>query len=469
MPPGLADKHTTITKMVSKVFYRDQKNDPLVAEKAEGCYIYLEDGTKILDASGGAAVTSVGHSNQVVIDAIEEQLKKLQFAHTSRFTSEPAEKLAKIILDNPDYESTGLSKVVFYNSGSEANESAFKTTRQYFVEKGEPQRVNMISRDKSYHGNTFGAMSLSGSLRHKDYEALFDHTKFHKVSTPYPFHYMHKDETEEEYSARLVKELDDKFQELGPDTVMAFLAETMSGGSCACVMPPKGYFEGVKAVCEKYGALLITDEVMCGSGRLGTFFAWEQLTDAEHFNTVSPHISTFGKSIGSGYLPLSGFVVHEKIRKTIEDGSAAFMSRHTYQGHPMSCAAGYAVQKYVRDNNLLDNVTKMGPKFEKALQEAVGDSKIVADIRGRGMFWGIELMKDKAKSLPFDPELHFGDKLSDICLANGLLILPGHGTIDGVVGDHIMFAPHFILDDETMVAIVSLFKKSLAEAEEQYA
>ncbi|CUM66294.1 uncharacterized protein PRCAT00003956001 [Priceomyces carsonii] len=452
--------------MQTKVLHRNLKTEPALAARSEGSYIYLKDGSKVLDAVGGAAVTAVGHSNQVVIDAVAEQLKSLQFAHTSIFTSDAGEKLAQIMLDNPKYEKIGLDKVCFYNSGSEANESACKLARQYAVEIGQPERVKIISRDRSYHGNTLGTMSMSGhKYRNKDYEDMFDKSTFHKVGTPFSFHYKGKNESEEQYCARLIKELDDKFQEIGPDSVLAFIAETMSGGSCGCVMPPKGYFEGVKEVCEKYGALLIMDEVMCGSGRLGSFFAWEQLTDEDNWSRVVPHISTFGKSIGSGILPLSGIVVQKNIVEGLENGSGSFMSRHTYQGHPMSCAAGYAVQKYIKDNNLYKNINEMANKLEKSLKDNIGDSNIAADIRGKGMFWCIEFMKDKASGTPFDPELGFCDKLAAICMKNGLIVMPCHGTIDGINGDHILLAPNYNVDDKTIDDIVSKLKLSLCEAE----
>ncbi|GMM33277.1 hypothetical protein DASC09_006020 [Saccharomycopsis crataegensis] len=455
--------------MVTKVFHRKLTSQPPLAVKAEGPYIYLEDGSKILDAVGGAAVTSVGHSNKEIIDAITQQLNTLQYAHSSAYTSDSAEKLAEIILEHPRYAELGFDKACFYNSGSEANETALKLARQYTVERGQPQRINIISRDRSYHGNSFGAMSLSGhKIRMRDYKAMFDERRFHKVSTPFSFHLKEKDETEEQYCARLIKELDDKFQEIGPDTVLAFFAETMSGSTCGCALPPLGYFEGVKAVCEKYGALLVTDEVMCGSGRLGSFFAWEQLADEADWHKLSPHISTFGKSIGSGYLPLSGLVVHKDIADCLEKGSGNFMSRQTYQAHPTACAAGYAVQKYVKTNNLYDNIQKMAKRLEQGLQESIGGMESVADIRGKGMFWAVEFMKDKENGIPYDPSLNFVDVLTENAWKNGLGIMPCHGTIDGEAGEHIILAPNFNVDAQTIDEIVSLLKKSLIETEAEF-
>lgn len=449
---------------MSKVLYRDLNKAPLRAVGSSGLYIEVEGGKKILDAIGGAAVTAIGHSNQEVVDEICEAFKNVQFAHSSLFTTDYAEELASIILDKPYYEEIGLGKVAFFNSGSEANETAFKVSRQACFEKGEPQRTKIISRNMSYHGNTFGAMQLSGhKIRNKKFVDIFDEETFHKVSPPFYRYHKQGDETEEEFCQRLLDELDAKFQEIGPDTVMAFVAETMIGGTVGCVLPPKGYFEGVKKICHKYGAYVIYDEVMCGSGRLGSFFAWEQLTDKDHYQDVVPDILTFGKAIGSGYLPLAGVVVHENLLNDLKKGSAAFMSRQTFQSHPMACAAGLAVQKYIKKNNLYDNINKLGPKFGELLKSEFSEIPEVCDVRGKGFFWSVEFMKDPSTTTAFDPAYSFTDKLAEKCMENGLAIMACHGCIDGENGDQIVLAPSFESTQETLAEIVSRLKKSVIE------
>lgn len=446
---------------MSKLLYRDLNKEPYKVVNSKGSYLYLENGHKVLDAAGGAAVTSVGHSNKEVIDCIVEQLQTIQFAHTSLFTTDPAENLASIILLNPKYEKAGISKVTFYNSGSEANETALKLTRQAMYERGEPQRTKVISRNMSYHGNTFGAMSLSGhKIRNQKFQDMFDDSVFHKVDPPFYLHYRQGSETEPEFVQRLLKQLEDKFIELGPDTVMAFFAETMIGGTVGCVVPPVGYLEGCREICDRYGAYLIYDEIMCGSGRLGSFFAWEEV--AEDWTKVVPDILTFGKGIGSGYLPLSGVAVRQNVADDINKGSGLMMSRHTYQSHPISCAAGYAVQKYIKDNNLYDNIHKLGPELGKALKTLLTDSRVF-DVRGQGFFWCVELMKDSAKAEPFAPKINFSEQFAAKCFDLGLTIIPCHGCVDGFNGDHVLVCPSYDIDSDTVQEIAKIMAQALQE------
>lgn len=446
---------------MSKVLYRDLNSNPHTVISSKGSYLYLQNGHKILDAAGGAAVTSVGHSNKYVVDSIIEQLETIQFVHSSLFTTNSAENLANIILLDPKYEALGLAKVTFYNSGSEANETALKLTRQAMYERGEPERTKVISRNMSYHGNTFGAMSVSGhKIRNQKFKDMFDENTFHKVDPPFYLHYSKDSETEEQFLDRLLKQLDDKFLELGPQNVMAFFAETMIGGTVGCVVPPKGYLEGCRAICDKYGAYLIYDEIMCGSGRLGSFFAWEEIS--EDCTKVVPDILTFGKGIGSGYLPLSGIVVKQNVLDDLNKGSGVNMSRHTYQSHPVCCAAGYAVQKYIRDHNLYENIRKLGPKLGKALELLKSDSRVF-DVRGHGFFWCVELMKDKSKAIPFAPEINFSDLFAAKCFDLGLTIIPCHGTVDGFRGDHVLICPSFDIDSDIVQEISRIMAQALKE------
>ncbi|EAZ63563.2 aminotransferase [Scheffersomyces stipitis CBS 6054] len=440
----------------SGLLHRSLKVAPHMVKNATGSYIHLQDGRSILDACGGAAVISVGHGNTEVVDAMTEQLREVAYIHTSDFTTSASERLANVLLQN--YRDK-ISKVYFVNSGSEANEAAIKMAIQYFYEQGKKNKTQFISRKQSYHGNCLGGMSLSGHIaRRQPFEGIIG-SNFHQVSPAYEYRYKNSYESTESYVEELAKELEDKIVELGPDNVACFFAETIVGATTGCVTAPAGYFKKIKAVCEKYDVLLVLDEIMCGSGRTGSFFAWED-------EGIVPDITTAGKALSGGYCPLSAVYLNHKVVDTLASGSAAFNCGHTYQGFALSSAAGLAVREIIDRDNLLQNVRVMGTHLEKSLKQALLSSNIVGDIRGRGLFWGIEFVADKATKKPFIPSARVGYEIQKRIFARNLAVYPGFGTFDGLSGDHILIAPTFNVTEaqidvivQTTAEVILLFEK----------
>ncbi|KAK6890934.1 putative aminotransferase [Candida tropicalis] len=442
------------TTSSSSILHRDLRVTPTIINHVNGNYLYTETSQEIFDSVGGAAVISVGHNNSEINQALISQLNKVCYIHSGdEFTTEISEVLANYLISN----NKEIDRVYFANSGSEANEAAIKLAVQYWYELGKPTKNQFISRNQSYHGNCLGGMSLSGHVaRRKPYEEIIDSKRFHKVSPCYESRYKKEGETSEEYTQRLLDELEEKITEVGPENIAAFFAETIVGATTGCVPPTPGYFKGVREICDKYDILLILDEVMCGSGRTGTFFAWEQ-------EDIVPDITTIGKALSSGYSPLSCVMVSKKLIDGLSNGSSMFNCGHTYQSFALSCAAGYAVQQIIKRDNLLDNVKKMGEYLGLQLHAKIGVIPIVVDIRGRGLFWGIEFGRQQENNKPFDPELNVSRRIAEVCMANGVVVYPGKGTIDGVIGDHIIIAPSFTITSEDIDHIVELVSKSLSE------
>ena len=415
----------------SRVLHRTVSFQPDMAVRGEGLLLTLEDGRQIVDASGGAAVACLGHGNARVARAIGAQAGKMAYAHTGFFTSEPAEALADFLLEG---QPGGLSHAFFVSSGSEAMESALKLARQHFIERGEPERSRFIARRQSYHGNTLGSLAAGGNVgRRLPYEPIFA-DRFSLVSPCFPFHYQHAGESDEQFVARLASELDLEFQRLGPASVAAFCAEPVVGATAGCVTALPGYFPAIREVCNRYGALLILDEIMCGSGRTGTLHAWEQ-------EGVTPDIQALGKGLGGGYQAIAAILISKEIVATLSAGSGAFVHGHTYQAHPVACAAALEVQQIIREENLLANVRTQGKLLEGLLRERFWAHPHVGDIRGRGLFFALEFLENRAEKRPFDPELRLHDRLKTQALRLGLGIYPSGGTIDGRRGDHVLIAP----------------------------
>ncbi|RCK66661.1 hypothetical protein Cantr_02950 [Candida viswanathii] len=452
----------------SRAIHRSILKPPTVLTHAQGQYVYAQPSansttpTKYLDAIGGAAVISVGHNNTEVIDAVTAQMSTISYAFNADFTIPVIEHFANYLLSS--YDPAHVAKVYFANLGSEANENALKLAVQYWHEQGETTKCQFISRGMSYHGNCLAGISLSGNkARVKLYEGIIDHKRFHKVSPCFAFRYMRPTETTEEYTQRLLDELEDKIVEVGPENIAAFFAETVVGATTACVTATEGYFAGVRRICDKYDILMILDEVMCGSGRTGTFFAWEQEGEG-----VVPDITTAGKTISGGYSPLSCVFINQRILDVLTAGSGLHNTVHTFQNFSLSCAAGYAVQKIVRRDALLKNVRAMGQYFGLELREKVGVFDMVVDVRGRGLFWGVEFAKDKVSKEPFDAELGVGYRIGELMMKHGVIGYPGRGTIDGYKGDHILFAPSFDIKKEEIDIIVDALVAAIQDFQEEY-
>ena len=413
------------------------------AESGAGVFIRDAGGSEYIDASSGAAVSCLGHGHPDVIAAMKAQLDQLAYAHTSFFTTRVAEELGEdLVAHAPD----GIGHVYFVSGGSEAVEAALKLARQYFVEIGQPQRRHFIGRRQSYHGNTLGALAVGGNAwRRKQFAPLLIHT--HHVSPSFEYREKRDDERAEEYGERLARELEAKILELGPDTVIAFIAETVGGATAGCIPPVPGYFKRVREICDRHGVLLILDEVMCGMGRTGTLHACEQ-------EGIAPDLMTIAKGLGAGYAPIGAVLVGAKLFDAVESGSGLFQHGHTYIGHPLACAAGLAVQEVIRRDDLLANVRAQGARLRERLSQRFGNHHHVGDIRGRGLFQAVEFVTDRATKEPFDPGLKLHARVKREALARGLMVYSMGGTIDGSRGDHIMLAPPFIVDAETIDTIV---------------
>lgn len=428
---------------MTHVLHRTIGHNYPTAVSGEGIFIRDAAGKDYIDASGGAAVSCLGHSHPDIIAAMRAQIDKLEYAHTSFFTSQAAEELAD---DLVAYAPKGLGHAFFVSGGSEAIEAALKLARQYFVERGEPQRKHLIARRQSYHGITLGALAVGGrEWQRRQFAPLLIET--HHVSPVYEYRERRADETPQAYGERLAQELDDKIGELGGENVIAFVAETVVGATMGAVPPVPGYFKRVREICDRHGILLILDEVMCGMGRTGTLHACEQ-------EGITPDIIAIAKGLGSGYAPIGAILLQDNIFKAIADGSGAFQHSHTYTGHPLACAASLAVQKVIRRDNLLTNVRKQGAHLARRLQERFGNHPFVGDVRGRGLFQGLELVADRGTREPFDPKRKLHSQIKREAMVRGLMVYPMGGTVDGICGDHVLLAPPFIIDAAAIDTIV---------------
>ena len=415
-----------------------------VAVAGRGVELFDADGKGYIDASGGAAVSCLGHGHPDVIAALHEQVDRLAYAHTGFFTTEVAEKLAdRLVEDAPE----GLDHVYLVSGGSEAVEAALKMARQYFVENGEPKRRHIVARKQSYHGNTLGALATGGNeWRRAQFAPLLIET--HHVDPCYAYRYQQPGESAEEYGLRAANLLEQKLLELGPDEVIAFVAEPVVGATLGAVPPAPGYFRRIREICDRYGVLLILDEVMCGMGRTGTLYACEQ-------DGVAPDLVAIAKGLGGGYQPIGAVLLSGRIFEAFAKGSGFFQHGHTYMGHPMAAAAALAVQEVIRRDDLLANVRAMGERLDERLRQRFGNHHHVGDIRGRGLFRGVELVADRATREPFDPKLKLNGRIKREAMDRGLMVYPMGGTIDGVRGDHVLLAPPFIVEERDVDEIVS--------------
>jgi adenosylmethionine-8-amino-7-oxononanoate aminotransferase len=414
-----------------------------VAVGGEGVHLIDSEGRRYIDASGGAAVSCLGHQHPAIIAAMHAQLDRLAYAHTSFFTTEVAEALAdELIAHAPP----GMSKVYLVSGGSEAIEAALKMARQYFVERKEPQRRHFIARRQSYHGNTLGALAIGGNAwRREPFAPIL--IPSHHIDPCYEYRYRREGETAQAYGERAADELEARLLELGPESVIAFVAETVVGATLGAVASPAGYFKRIREICDRYGVLLILDEVMCGMGRTGSLHACEQ-------EGVAPDLMAVAKGLGGGYAPVGAVFVGTPIFETFSRGSGSFQHGHTYIGHALACSAALAVQQTVRREGLIDRVRARGAQLGEALHARFDAHPFVGDIRGRGLFWGIELVDDRAAKRPFEPGRRIHVRIKAEAMKRDLLVYPMGGTADGRAGDHVLLAPPFISDSATIDAIV---------------
>lgn len=415
---------------------------------ARGCTVIDGDGRRYLDGSGGAAVSAFGHSHPLILEAIRRQLDSVVDTHSMFFTNGPQEQLAEHLYDLSDGH---FARSLFFSSGSEAVEGALKLARQYHVERGEPGRVHVISREKSYHGNTMGALSLSDASRGPLFSPYVVAAK--QIPAYFPYRFQRADESEDDYALRCIDALEAAILELGPETVSAFFVETVVGSSLGVVPTPPVYLERAREICDRYGVLLVFDEVMCGAGRTGTFFAYEQ-------ERARPDLLTLAKGLSGGHIPLSAVCATAEIYDAIRHGSGKIGVTQTYMGHPLACAAGLGVMEIVRKTDLIGTVAGKGERLIGKLRERLGDHPHIDCIRGRGLFMGMEVVSDKSRKEPYPAQDFMFRKLRQTAFDEGLICWPGCGSASNG-GDFILLAPPYIISDGEMDELVDLLAKTI--------
>ena len=432
------------------VFHRFTASRPPVAVRGEDIFLFDADGRRYIDACGGAAVSCLGHGHPEIVAAVAEQAKRLEFVHTGFFTTDAAEELASVMVA---LSPGSLDRVWFTGSGSEAIEAALKLARQYHLERGDSGRSRVIARRQSYHGNTLGALAAGGSAwRRAPYEPLLIDVSV--VDPCFEYRFAEPGEGVETYGRRAAQALKDEIDRLEPDTVIAFVAETVVGATAGAVPPAGDYLKLVREICDRHGILLILDEVMCGSGRTGTFLSCEQ-------DGVVPDIVTLGKGLGAGYQPIGALMCAREVYEVVARGSGALKHGQTYNAHPVGCAAGLAVQRVIKRDNLLNRVDKAGAKLRAMLEDRFGKHPNIGDIRGRGLLLAMELVTDRSTKAPFDPALAMHQRIKVDAFGRGLLVYPGSGTIDGRNGDHVLLAPPYNVTDDELEMIVDLLGQTM--------
>jgi len=435
---------------MSNVFPRQITNPPIKAVSSDGCYIIDENGKQYFDGSGGAAVSCLGHGDPDVIKAVQDQTSKMAFAHTGFFSSDPAEELAELLIDNAPGE---LDRVYFVSGGSEAIEAAIKLARQFHIENGEPSRHHIIARKQSYHGNTLGALAAGGNKwRRNQFEPILIDASH--ISPCYEYVDKLKEETSFDYGQRVAQELEDEILRLGTDKVMAFIVEPVVGATMGAVPAVPGYFKKVRNICDKYGVLLILDEVMCGMGRTGHLFASE-------FDEIAPDILCIAKGLGAGYQPIGAMLCSKNIYNRLGKGSGFFQHGHTYMGHPVACAAALAVLKAILNRKILSSIKSKSNQLFNCLETELGHHPNIGDIRGRGLFIGIEIVQNIETKKPFDPNLKVAASIKHAAFEAGLICYPMSGTRDGKWGDHILLAPPFIINENQIIELVNKLSISI--------
>jgi adenosylmethionine-8-amino-7-oxononanoate aminotransferase len=428
---------------MTRVFNRMTRSLPPIAVRAEGIHIWDSTGKAYIDACGGAAVSCLGHAHPRVMEAMDRQVRKLDYVHPGFFSGEPAEHLADLLIEDAP---AGLTHAYFVSGGSEAMEAALKMARQYFLEIGEPKRTRFISRRQSYHGNTLGALAVGGNLaRREPYAPMLMDVSL--IAPCFAYRFKRDDETEEAYGLRVADELEAEILRLGPETVAGFTAETVVGATTGCVPAVRGYFKRIREICDRYGVLLILDEVMSGMGRTGTLHACEQ-------EGIAPDLMTIAKGLGGGFQAIGAVLVARKVHDPITAGTGLFMHGHTYMAHPVACAAGLAVVRTIKEEGLVQRVREQGAKLRRRMEARFGNHAHVGDVRGRGLFHAIEIVEDRSTKEAFDPKLAMHERIKQECMARGLLAYPMPGTIDGRRGNHMILAPPYIVTDAEIDTIV---------------
>ena len=440
---------------MSSILHRTLELTPPTAVGGEGNYLIDDAGKRYLDACGGAAVSCLGHDNAKVREVLKAELDNIAFAHSGFFTNQPAEELAQFLIDRAP-KGTGLGRIMYLGSGSEAMEAALKLARQYHLERGEPKRSNIIARAPSYHGNTLGALATGGHAgRREPFQPLLMNVSH--IDAAYEYRMRREGEAGADFALRMANLLEEEIQRLGAETVMAFVAEPVVGASLGTQPAPMGYFKRIREICDTYGILFIADEVMCGMGRTGSLFALQQ-------EGIAADITTLAKGLGAGYQPIAAVMAAENVIRIIKDGSGTLWNGHTYMSHAIATAGALAVQQVIEEENLLSNVRMRGEQLREGLQTRLGQNPHVGDIRGRGLFWTAELVQDSATKQPFDVTLGLAPKIQKIALDLGLMCYPSQGCADGTQGDHVLLAPAYTSTREEIEAICDLITQAIETA-----
>lgn len=430
---------------MSTVIYKNLNTSPILAVSGSGVWLEDASGKRYLDTCGGVAVSSLGHGHPRIAAAFEQQARKLSWAHAGSFTTAAAEELADRLVE----ASGGLARAQFLSGGSEVMELAMKIAYQYQCERGLPNKSMFISRRQSYHGSTLGTLSISGNAQRRGvFEPLLPAAEF--VSPCYAYRYQGADETEDEYGTRLALELDERIRAMGSENVAAFFAETVVGSTNGAVPPVAGYFRKIKAVCEHHDVLLILDEVMAGMGRTGPLFAYQD-------DGIVPDMVAVGKGLAAGYQPISALLISAPIHQTMAANSGVLGNGQTHVNHPLACAIALEVQNVIRDEQLLSAVLLRGEQLRHGLRECLGQFEHVGDVRGRGLFVGVEFVEDRNSRAPYHGGGRYAARLKEEALRRGLLIYPGSGTADGTHGNHVLFAPPFISSETEITEMIERF------------
>ncbi|KAL2862747.1 pyridoxal phosphate-dependent transferase [Aspergillus lucknowensis] len=445
----------------SHVLHRSFTERPTKIVAGDGISLILENGKRIIDASCGPSVSCLGHTQPEITDAITKHLKnEIAYVYSgSPYTSSAAEELGDLLLS---HKPGGLSKAVFVNSGSEATDTALKLAVQYWHERGQPQRTHFITRKQSYHGNTIGALCVSGHDSRREYYKSFMSNNVSFMDPCYAYRMKRENESDEEFGQRLARQFEDEILRVGPDRVAGFVAETVSGTTLGCLAPVPGYFKAIRDICDKYDVLLILDEIICGMGKTGTVHAWEQE------GIRGPDIQTIGKALGAGFVPLSGVLLHQKIFDALSAGSNKLAHGHTFQAHPLACAAAVAAQKIIKRDNLIERAAQMGKKLEALLRKEIGPLPLVGDIRGRGLFWAVEFVLDKEQKTPFSPDVDFCAQVVRDSFDMGLNILGSLPRSGEYQVDHILVCPPYIVTDSELEEIVSRLSAAIVKTSQPF-
>jgi len=430
---------------MSATIYKNLNQEPIWAGGGSGVWITDSAGRSYLDTCGGVAVSSLGHCHPRVVDAIGREAKNLSWAHAGSFTTPAAEELAELLTSLPG----GLPKAQFLSGGSEAMEVALKIAFQYHCERGEPGRTLVISRRQSYHGSTLAMLAISGNVQRRSvFEPVLGPAEF--VSPCYEYRDRLETESQQDYAQRLADELEAKILEIGPERVAAFTAETVVGSTNGAVPAVPGYLARIKAVCERYGVLVLLDEVMAGLGRTGQHYAYVE-------DEMVPDLLAVGKGLAAGYLPISALMVSQEIHDTLGAGSGVLQNGQTHVNHPLACAAALEVQRTIVEEDLLTNVRARGEQLRRELAQRFADTGSVGDIRGRGLFVGVEFVADRATKAPSTGGGALSAAIKREGFRQGLLLYPGYGTVDGKLGNHVLFAPPFISTESDISEMVDRF------------